>query len=289
MKKILHLFIPAGLLLWIFAFEGCSGSSKKEEEKERSFTLTVDSILHYYNEDTIDLSKHPITQDTANSQKNAFQNSFLADSIYRLNSIIDTISYTDFKLLRDSAQAIISGSGHHVLGLRFIYGYDIAHRKISILYQPVYLKNIDYPKKSNAHYQPYAHSTLYKYQSGASHRFVVATSTDTACIAAYKDHIWCLHHGKANFERFISKNDSTGNVRSIVFSFQEIDAEIIDNGAKTIILHNAGENVFKNTNKKHVLILGCETLKGVILFYRKFGNLSHLCPPGCSDSYFDLK
>ncbi len=269
-KCIILCFGLIGILLYSF---GC------KEEK-----LLVDL------EDRLELKDNVVDVPEGTTRRTTARNKIRVDSVTQLPDILDSIPQAAFDTLKHIATRMHgSDTSHYVIGLKISYAMNQTNN-MKLLYQPAYLKRISgNSTKTNAVYERNIYADYYKYNGSAF--TIVPTSNATLSINNYTTHITFKKQGSTHYRTFnnTADNDSTGDVKSILYSFQEIDSVINGNTSNKIYILNAAEVMRANHTDylKHSLILGPDTLiKQLHLFYLKYGNLSHLCPPSCSTNVF---
>ena len=275
---VLISFILTGILLLSF---GCN------EKAENTITLG--------SEDVIDLSKNPIDTVLGKQLINNCIDSIRIDSTIKLTRVAESIHKNGLVALKNLAlQMKGSYQGNYILGFRITYGLN-SNNKIKLFYQPVFLKKDSTATvKTNVKYAAEESSTYYKYANSSPYFSPVTSQTVTAAVNNYTAHINFMNNIKKpavwrGFKNGID-TDSTADAKSLVYSFQETDSIMIENNTDMIYIYNAAENKYANhkTYMRHSLLIGFED-KGVHSFYKKFGNLSHLCPPSCGLHLYDLK
>lgn len=252
-------------------------------------------------EDLIDLHNHATDQPTGDTQRTNSYNKILINCSTKMAPAIDSIQLAHFNQLRDSAIRINPNyNGRYILALRFIYGMDES-KKMILMYQPLFLKRItangikakvEYTADTSLYCYIYHHSDTSKFQS-------VDKSYVKAAIKKYKENIKFKtgsQKGQPICRDFNNATDSTGDIKRTVFSFQELKSVVNDHEAEILYILNAAEIIHANHTDylKHILLLGSENFhlesksySGT--FYKKYGNLSHLCPPSCGFTYnYDL-
>jgi hypothetical protein len=287
MKKRLRFTTPIHFLLLgiLTCMIGCGNSNEPKE------SLSSQEITVVKAEDSIDLSLNPIDTAKGHRQMDTCKWFIKIQGITSLPSYADSIESTALAALRLIASGLQSPTpDHYICALKIIYALNADSTKMELLYKPVLLKRkvIDTPKV-NVEYEPTVAPSFYKYDHTID-SFV--TTNDISGIARYRNAMKFKRLGSSVFTDF-DPNDSTGDVRSIVFSFQEISAELKQNKSTVLFLLNADESVKISGQMflKHTLLLAPDVLRFTkdTIFYRRFGNLSHLCPPSCNNHFFNLK
>ncbi len=273
MKTVLHLLsFYLGLILTTSSLISCE-PKELADEKQR-FALP--------GEDIINLEPNAVPESDGKDQIQLFVDSTALKSGGDIEPLAELIKIDAFTLLRDNAAKISSADSNFILALRIMYGLNLNTKRMNLLYEPLFLKKTPTsPQKINAEYMTLRGPYIYKYDKATS-KF--KTTTDMSGLQVYKDNIQIKRTG-LGFGEFYLSNDSTGDVKEVVFSFQEIDS-LIHGNPKTanIKILNAAETMYINQKKytKHILLLGPDDLfPAVPIFFMKFGNLSHLCPPSC--------
>ena len=254
-------------------------------------------------EDTIDFHNNVVEQTVGDAQRNDSYNKILVNCVTKsMVTAIDSIELIHFNQLRDSAIRINpSYSGRYILALRFIYGMDESKNMI-LMYQPLFLKRVTANGiKANVEYKADTSLYCYIYNHSDTSRFQpIDKSFVKAAIKKYKENISFKtgsQKGQPVCRTFNNATDSTGDIKRTVFSFQELNSVVKDHEAEILYILNAAEVIRANHTDylKHILLLGSENFhlesrfhSGI--FYKKYGNLSHLCPPSCGVTYnYDLK
>jgi len=273
MKTVLHLILFYSMLVSSTSLFISCGSKESIAETQR-FALP--------NEDIINLEPNAVLESDGIKQMQLFIDSTSLKLGGDIETIADSIKINAFVALRDRAAEISSADSNYILALRIMYGLNLNNKRMNLLYEPLFLKKTPAsPQKINAEYMALRGPYIYKYDKATS-KF--KTTIDQSGLQVYKDNIQIKRSG-LGFGEFQVSNDSTGDVKEVVFSFQELDSLIHGNPNTTkITILNAAEEMYISQKKhiKHILLLGPDDLSPVgPIFYMKFGNLSHLCPPSC--------
>lgn len=287
MKTLLHKCALLCLGLTLLFIYSCDPDLKTSEKIGR---LTLPD------EDIIDLKDNAVREHDGIVQMQLFEDSILIRPNTKIPLKAEIIDTGAFRSLRDNAKKIDpSYSGNYILAVKIMYGMNLTNKKMNLLYEPLFLKKTPTSNsKIHAEYEVSTGSYTYKYDN-ATAKFKQVTSLSS--LTTYQDNIYIKRSG-SGFGGFYYNNDqdSTGDVKEVVFSFQEIDSIIHGNPTtRKVYILNAAEQLTISHKKyfKHILLLGPDDLAppAVPIFYMKFGNLSHLCPPNCStgNHYFNLK
>jgi hypothetical protein len=280
MKTRLHYALC--LLLGSMLFLSCG-----QENPDQSNTATLAPGV----EDSIDLVHHPLSQERGVTQIATFKDSILIDSTLRPSVVADSIRIGAFEAMKTAALNLKGNyTGNYLLALRIIYGLDTIGMKMKLYYQPVFLKRdtvdgtlVFKPKASPDYY-------YYKYNNTSFARETNTRLIDAAK-ARYARHM-CFKKLNGKFRRFYPGTTDTSDVTACLFPFQEITKMVEDNNATHVFIINSGEQipVGSKTYLRHVMILGPDSMEHRVtpIFYRKYANLTHLCPPNCNQHIFSL-
>jgi hypothetical protein len=262
-------------------------------------SIVSTSCLTFENEDAIDLGPHVLDTNTAKVEAAAFNPNVVTSATGTLPLLIETIAANAFCKLKDSADALKSRDtcSHYVTGIRLIFGLNSNFNEVTLLYQPVFLCRIS----SESGYGSYAideyNGSGYYYYNRSSSSFEI--TTDASSFHRYRDSILISHTPNDAYSHFRYPslgNDTLTDVRSVIYTFQEIAALITDNGTTPYVkLWNTVQNInvpsAGTVVRKHAVLLGPDHLHvtggsssspcsggG---FCDAFANLQGMCPPGC--------
>ncbi len=300
LQYVLPLIIP-GVLIFFCSCDNNNGnnndSSKKEEISVNRNKEAVISTLTA-TEDTLDLSRHPNDITLGNLKIEMSRYTIFIDSTTPLEETLETIHRDAIKNLKTLALNIDNAyTGRYLLAVKINYGINPMNKKMKLFYQPVLLKNITNGiQKTDVIYTVSVSPTYYKYVNSPKPSFVaVGQQTVNVMTEYYRQHITFKRNDNRYYRIFkeASDTDSTADVKSILYTIQELDSLMIGNNVDKIHIFNAVENLNVSgvPYLKHSLILGAERLRDTVsIFYKKYGNLSHLCPPSCNtNKKFNLK
>lgn len=283
MKTVLHysLCLLTGSLLFF---------SCKSENPEQSKISALGAGI----EEKIDLVNHPLSEARGLLQIATCKDSILIDSLGQLPPTADSIRIGAFIAMQDSALKLKGNfTGNYLRALRIIYGLDESNTKMKLYYQPVFLKRVTPTGTTSIVFEPKA-SPYYYYYRYSDTSFVY--ESDIAKVDSAKArYARRLSFRKLNgkFRRFYPGMTDTSDVMACLFPFQEIRQMVVDNKSKWVFIINSGEEIKVGTKNymRHVMILGPDSLghRFTDIFFRKYANLSHLCPPNCAQHYFNLK
>lgn len=245
-------------------------------------------------EEKIDLVKHPMSDSLGRILIATFKYSVLLDSVQEMPVTADSIVKEAFIAMKDSALKLQGNSTKSYLrAIRINYGLNATSKAMLLYYQPLFLKRIDSVGKSHIKFQPEA-SPYYYYYDNQKKKFVHEPdqSKITAAADRYAKHI-SFRKSNGKFRLFYPGQVDSSDVTACIFPFEEIEEMVKDNEATHVYIINAGEEIENNgkTYLRHVMLLGPDSLEHHIrgVFYRKYANLTHLCPPNCTQHFFDLK
>lgn len=283
MKKVLHCSLC--LLLGSILFFSC-----RSEDHDQSKTATLAPGV----EEKIDLVNHPMTEARGLFQIATCKDSILIDSLGQLPPVADSIRIGAFIAMQDSALKLKGNfTGNYLRALRIVYGLNESNTKMKLYYQPVFLKRITPTGTTSIVFEPKASPYYYYYRySDTSFVYEPNTALIDSAKARYARHV-CFKKLNTKFRRFNPGMTDTSDVMACLFPFQEIKQMVVDNKATHVYIINSGENipVGTKTYMRHVMILGPDSLghRFTDIFFRKYANLSHLCPPNCAQHIFNLK
>ncbi len=275
----------------------CDDHTKKSKAGQVSETgherAATNPQLHSFTEDIINLERHAVNSDYGNLRISMCRYIILIDSSKVLSKIVDVLTKEKIHELRERALTIGSEAGYserYLLAVKITYGLN-KNNQIKLFYQPVFLKNrANDADTTDVVYDPLVSPIYYRYQKDSG--FVeIDTSLVNKAIENYRMHISFKRDDNRYFRTFknTDDNDSTADVKSILYSFQEMDSIMTGNKTDELYIFNAAEEmkVREKLYLKHSLILGPGELKDKTwqpIFYLKYGNLSHLCPPSCNNA-----
>lgn len=247
------------------------------------------------NEEIIDLQAHPKPRAEGDTLRARFRAKILIDSTLSLSDTAEKIDIAAFQTLKDRALKLKGNfSGKYLLGLAITYGLNTSLDTLKVFYKSVFIKKTSADTtKIKAQFEPKLDSIYYRYVKSTKSFEQVNKSIAKTAIQTYTAHITFRNATNSHYRKYRDLNDSTSDIKAVVYPFQEIDSVIVGHQAARIHLYNIGEYVTANhaVYLKHGLLLGSEDFKKIDepLFYTKYGNLSHLCPPSCSVFTFNLK
>lgn len=279
MKTTLHknpLFYLFSITLLLFS---CTEKTSEDTPKKNGLEQNTPT------EDRINLERHPVDTSYGNLKIELSQYCILVDSAKALPREIDTINNVAIEEFKKMAMALAPGyNGRYILGINIIYGLNNSLDKMLLYYEPVFLKYLSEGKSDNeVKYQPMFGTKLYQYIDSTKSFSAASESAVTQAANNYSIHVTFKTAGNKYFREFLKtdSNDAKGDVTSIIYPLQELDSILIANKVDDIVVINAGDII--QGSLKHSLLLGPGLLdhKMTPIFYKKYGNLSHLCPPSC--------
>ena len=193
---------------------------------------------------------------------------------------------------------------NYLTGLKLFYAFK--NGKFTLYYRPVKFCNLSksYGQGSQlfGQYKLYENANSYFKYSDPNFVEVTDAAEKQAILAeidAYKIQIKIKHRDTDPLAPFISSVDISGDVCSVIFSFQEMLAlGLASYGTSNIRIWNSVEVISYNLDQwnKHGLLLSTENVTSsggsinVYAYQGSFANLSHMCPPSCiGDFTFRLK
>jgi len=280
------------------ALISCDGNEKKDSQVNTANEQAMKQLAGP-TEDTLDLSRHPDEPVLGNLRIEMSQSMVLLDSTKSMDEILESIHKSAIDSLKKLALKVDNSyTGRYLLAVKITYGINSLNKKMKLFYQPVLLKNTtNGTQKTDVVYSVTTSPTYYKYVDSPKPDFVaVAQATVDAMTEYYRKHMTFKINGNRHYRLFknTSDTDSTADVQSVIFPIQELDSLMAGNNTDVVRIFNAIDNMYVSgvPYLKHSVLLGPEKLRKFLspIFYRKYGNLSHLCPPSCSaDKKFNLK
>lgn len=242
-------------------------------------------------EDTLDLSRHPDDVNFGNLRIEMSQYTVHLDSAKPFDQTLESIRKSAIDSLKKLALMIDNSyTGRYLLAVKITYGVNPINKKMKLFYQPVLLKNItNGTQKTDVVYTVSVSPTYYKYIDSPKPNFVaVGQATVDAMAEYYRLHVTFKRNDNSHYRLFnaITDTDSTADVKSVMFPIQELDSIMGGNTTDVVRIFNAVDNMYVGgvPYLKHSVLLGPEKMVRLLpaIFYRKYGNLSHLCPPSCN-------
>lgn len=258
-----------------------SCTEKTSEDTPKKNGLEQNPLI----EDRINLERHPVDTNYGNLKINLSQYCILADSTKAFPIVIETINRKALVEFKEFAMNLAPGyNGHYLLGINITYGLNDSLEKMLLYYKPVFLKYLskDEAKKETS-YQPMYGQQFYQYIDSTKSFSAASESAVTQAANNYSLHVTFKTAGNKYFRKFLKtdSNDAKGDVTSIIYPLQELDSILIANKVDDIVVINAGDII--QGSLKHSLLLGPRLFNKdkELIFRKKYGNLSHLCPPSC--------
>jgi hypothetical protein len=298
MKVLLKKCIVFCLGLAVTSFLTTACRSESATDKSVNADLEKMAQQAYPPEDDIDFAQHAVSQPDGYHQMDAAHDSILisCNPNDTIRKIVEIIKLEDFKLLKDSAESIpTSSETDRIYALRFIYGMG-EDKLMKLIFQPLILKRTSPDNvKTNATYDVDSCVSYFKYDYNKGFE-IVSKAYTYDLVNRYTKNIKFVTGSKKGHKvcrDFIQKNDSTGDVKRVIYSFSETTEILKDHESTELYVLSAAKKIHVGGEHllKHMMLLGSLNLhfidKGI--FFQKFGNLSHLCPPSCNIVQYNLK
>lgn len=310
MKKTLIVLLALTISLSVILFLKTRGPSISEGKAVKS----ISNIKTTTGEDKIDITDHIVEEEEAidDIQNGTDWLSAYDDTLPALAQTIDTSSiYSLWRMVRN-IHTQIGGCNNYVTALKISLGLnsDINNPKMELLYQPVYLCRI--PDNNNDDEDSYTVSFTtgdYYAYTKISNTWTFAPVGDIESLNRYKENIRIKRYLLPWSREFRHDNDETGDVKSMIFPFQEIDSVITHNHASHVLIWNYAFRSTLNMGiyTKHNLLLSpplpLEVAQGsdkkllnfrgidfLLAGYRgSYANRSHLCPPSCDEVTYKIR
>jgi hypothetical protein len=287
MKKLKTCVLVSFLLTTFIAiFGSCDRKSDKTPKEKESAKIVTGG------EEIVDLSNHTKGQKEGDSLREIFVNNISLDCgifedlppLPEIAGRVDSLALDSLKKLALNLKG--SYPGKYILGFGMTYGLTLPLYKLKLLYKPVFLKKLSADEvKTNSEYLVIKDTSYYHYTSGKFMR--VNKSVAKAAMQNYTLHISFNDGNPKQCRSYKDLDDINGDVKFVIYTFQETDSILSGHDADSIYIFNIGESY--GTQLKHGLLLGSEQFPFKELFYQKYGNLSHLCPPSCNTITLNVK
>jgi hypothetical protein len=284
----------------------CSDDQQRGEETEHpeQQQQAITSCMSFGGEAVLNLDGHVLEVTEGRKERGLFHNKVHStDALYVLDTLICEVSYQQLCSLKTLASDLVGVcTMEHITGLRVFYGLTPDYRSFRATFQPVKLCKT----AANGHLADFdiSHQGGYYHVDASNGNFITSSTTlMQADTARYRDKIRIRHFGSTNptgYQRNAT-NDSLSDSRSILFSFQEIEAlakantypQYIKmwNSLRKIKFASSPDSVYK-----HSIFMGPSAL-GLMekeVFYaadyrNKYANLAHMCPANCVKLVFILQ
>lgn len=322
MKTKLFFLKQLLFLLPIVAITACNSSNHPDQNNTTSDTTTnvganlaIKSVtFSCTGERDLLLETHTLSTASAHQERDMFDTTIYAGaSLGSLTTRADNVLYSEFSRLKGYADGISSAcpSSSVITGLRLSFGLEEDLSGMKIIYEPIKMCLISSTVVTQGG-KSYTNGTFsvvgtysvkYCFDETANNNIgeFVSITNDVAIagINLYKNSVRIKHTSGAAATSF-----TTGDVESVIFSFQEIKALYDDNDSpehpEYISVWNTSRDFILSGPpvRKHSLILGPDYLgvsdeKSVYFFSGEFrnafANLAHLCPPNCQTLIFRIK
>jgi len=319
--KIIKFFFKCSLLivsvLWIFSCNSNDPNEAASADAEKN--ATVSCTLTCAGEVSLALNSHTLDPSDARNERALF-NSEVSTTATVIDTLIDSIPYTEFCVLKSKASGISSScsTSSIITGIKMSLGLQSGLTKMKLIFEPVKLcligKDTVTATGSSGTFT-YIAGTFsivgtdekkYFYdESGKKFQELHDTlvNNDTA---RYMRNVLIKHYATSSPESFTvhPTNDTLSDVKSVFFSFQEIMRLYEDNtGTNYIKIWNSLRDysyvsLGTISIRKHSVFMGPASMNKLIRqedkfiypggFDRAYANLAHLCPPNCLTLVFRL-
>jgi hypothetical protein len=294
MKNVVKLLLPAITMTLLTAcgtHEQVDGTVDSSAEVKQPGTddpgappLTTTTCLWPSADNyTIDLVPHELPENEGDWEIDDFPAMIRSSATNNLPQRIHSIENEDFCQLQADSRAIIGQTGNcttAIAAVRIWLGMDAGYVNIVPIYEPIALCHYSTTGQYAAFdVKAAATPTYYTYNGSA-----FTPVTGTAAANAYQQHVKLKRSTGAPFTSFNVNKD----VRSLIYSFQEIGALIKDNNDNVVTVWNAVTKKPVSPGDSlhyHTLLLGppeiSPTKRFITSFNLKYANLAHLCPDNC--------
>ncbi len=291
---------------------GCSDNQLKSQ-------VTPKALI---NPKSDDINVLPCAIDTTAAKKEfADCDSYVAiNGKLKLVRVVDIISTAELDRLRDTADSLAfaaNDTSDYIPCLEIALALNSTYKKMELLYKPVFaIKNRDSTDLVHGgkwrFYDVVDNPYYYKFDSING---TLVKTYDSAGIKRYQDTMMFYNFNDKKFEKFNQSLNSTGDVRSLIFPFEEIDSLLSANGPTKSVkfVNTALTKQFSAMDSciKHSILLSPDDLMPACEFTvdfskssriklkktsfvlgggisREYANLAHLCPPNCKRLVYKL-
>jgi len=268
-----------------------SCGSAGDEEKEDLLPLYSESDTI---EDVLDLGMHPLGSDTAENYIDSTSLLLSINSTQSLNLLleqIDSAALAGFRWRSNALHKAHEHTQHYVSAVQI--WFSLSNQKIKCLYEPLSLCSADTGKTKT--YNVYKNDQYYIYRNDS---FVVASTNDLGKITAYQQNIKFRENPQSTqYRDFVIDSSDTGDVTSVIYTFQEFDSVMVSNKAQRLSLWNYAyrKTTTAGLRSRHSILLSPDSFalnnlhnpKSIRLpFKGRFANLANPCPPSCESVSF---
>jgi hypothetical protein len=305
------------ILLLSYTVKSQNPAAAKPKAKLAVTAASNSCVVSHLGEIPLETSQHVISTRVADDVRQRFESEMCASTTFTLDDLTDTIRYSELCALKWQASTLTPVdpcTNGYVTGLRITYGLEADKKTPILIYQPIKLCAKTYTQHSSTF-------TLTTFSVSATGLTYVANNytlnqvspTDvTDHKQRYASFIGIKHHTTSVSCEGFRNEDPTkgpyyGDITSVIFSFQEIEALAQRNDYPEQIKVWSG--LVESTDpihtgdlviRKHDLILGpgnynyfnkSITIPKFItnLLERNYSNRTHLCPPGCASVIYTVK
>lgn len=277
-----YVIVTISLIMLTAILSNCESKSDETQKNVNAAAIVTGG------EETVDLTNHTKSKKEGDSLREVFANNIFLDcgNLPQLPEIagqVDSLALDSLKKLALNLKGTYSGK--YILGFGMTYGLTTLY-KLKLLYKPVFLKKLSADGvKTNSEYLVVKDTSYYHYIGGKFAK--VNKSTAKTTMQNYTLHISFNDGDPQQCRSYRDLDNINGDVKFVIYTFQETDSILSGHDADSICIYNIGESY--GTQLKHGLLLGSEKFPLKELFYQKYGNLSHLCPPSCNTITLNVK
>lgn len=294
-NKLKKLLQPAKLIAALVLINGLTSCCNCNESKT---PLAFANTAIASPEDITDLHLAPIEFTTAYSKiEQAISTlSITTNSLYPIAAVIRIQHLLAFKEL--AAQQIATTTyTNYITAMQIHFAIDQVYPdSIHLLYQPIGLRRGLGANNTYSYSIPNPTATYYEYSTVNGFQ---AVSNPTVQTKKYREDIRIKRTDTSLPPDFHKADDITGDVTSIIYTFQEMEEVLYENNSITLNIWNYVNDtiVTSKTYTKHSLFLSPgyfsypaqASLLGSVPFKGNFANHPHLCPPACEEFTFKIK
>ncbi len=306
---IIKLFMAA--LCVIMTFWGCTSGQGKSRDllvNVQPELMMISHTAYLIGEDTLALPGDTIHVTVANNRfaiKDTCLYIAYGGKFNSIDSLADKVDTMSISKLYDTAYKRNTG-GHFITVLQIKYG--LHNHAVKLYYKPLCLTRDSMTKPGSTYkYGYYSNhnkfdSNYYCYSSGTGFLRAPYKNQFLKDSLNYIDSIRIRHHlNNAIPGYFYTADNDTGDIHSVIYSFQEINALMLCNsGSAYIKISNVGQKVVISSSLsfyKHTILMGPNSLEpgghgassGSGVYYNVYAGMAGLCPPSCSEQQYQLK
>ena len=299
MKKITLL---QGLLLTGAGFMLLSTLSFSKSNPSQKHYIAVRPGEMQPGEDNLALAGDTLHTSTGNAYFTSKNNNlfvYVKVVLTTIDSLQNKMDTTYLRKIYDSATTRAHGT-NYVTVLQIKYGIHAS--RVILYYKPLCLTRDSYNTTTKVGTYSNHNSFDSCYYTCSPSGFIKAPYKNQfqKDSLSYADSMQIRHHAGGGIGGFYTTNNDSGDVNSIIFSFQEIYALVkANNYSKYVKFCNIGETAtpYGISFNRHGIMMGPNDLppsksaaaQGSGVYFNVYADLGNMCPPSCSSITFLLQ